>query len=62
MSPFTATTWYWGALMAAEFFRINRSESCEDPSAATWRGPWLGSSTSSDSPEVRCSMPMMVRE
>lgn len=60
--PRTATIWYCGAFIAAIPRRTRRSESWQEPRAATWRGPWLGSSTSNVRPDVRCSMPMIVRE
>lgn len=62
IKPRTATTWYWGALIADCPLLIKRRESCEQPSAATCLGPWLGSKTKSVNPLVLCSMPIMVLE
>lgn len=62
INPLMATIWYCGALIAADPRRISRKESCDDPRAATWRGPWLGSRMSNCGPLARCSIPIIVRE
>lgn len=62
MRPQTATIWYCGALIADGPRRISLKESCDEPNAATCRGPWLGSSTNNVRPDALCSIPIMVRE
>lgn len=62
ISPRTATTWYWWALIADGPLRISLKESWDDPNAATCLGPWLGSNTKRVIPVARCSTPIIVRE